>query len=108
MTLKFPNIIAWSRTTFSYSSRTTKHSYIFEPKLQWGQCPDEIVLKFSNNAYDFMIYFFLSYRKVASSNTSCLEAHAGFLRLLMKGIFYPYVLRPFDKKLISYLISNAC
>ena len=32
------------------------------------------------------------YRKVASSNTSCLEAHAGFFRLLMKGIFGPYVL----------------
>ena len=31
-------------------------------------------------------------RKVASSNTSRLEAHAGFTRLLMKGIFKPYVL----------------
>ena len=41
------------------------------------------------------------YRKVASSNTSCLEAHAGFFRLIMKGIFNPYVLWPFDKKLIS-------
>ena len=27
--------------------------------------------------------------KVASSNTSNLEAHAGFYRLLMKGIFDP-------------------
>ena len=26
-----------------------------------------------------------TYRKVASSNTSHLEAHAGFFRLLMKG-----------------------
>ena len=41
------------------------------------------------------------YRKVASSNTSRLEAHDGFFRLLMKGIFNPYVLWPFDKKLIS-------
>ena len=32
------------------------------------------------------------YRKVESSNTSCLEAHAGFFRLLMKGIFNLYVL----------------
>ena len=32
------------------------------------------------------------YRKVVSSNTSCLEAHAGFFRLLMKGIFDPYAL----------------
>ena len=32
------------------------------------------------------------YREVASSNTSRLEAHAGFFRMLMKGIFNPYVL----------------
>ena len=32
------------------------------------------------------------YHKVASSNMSGLEAHAGFFRLLMKGIFDPYVL----------------
>ena len=32
------------------------------------------------------------YRKVASSNMSRLEAHTGFFRLLMKGIFDPYVL----------------
>ena len=35
---------------------------------------------------------FYRYRKVASSNMSRLEAHAGFFRLLMKGIFDPYVL----------------
>ena len=32
------------------------------------------------------------YRKVTSSDTSHLEAHAGFFRLLMNGIFDPYVL----------------
>ena len=32
------------------------------------------------------------YRKVVSSNTSRLEAHAGFFRLLMKEIFDPNVL----------------
>ena len=32
------------------------------------------------------------YRKVMSYNTSRLEAHAAFFRLLMKGIFSPYVL----------------
>ena len=32
------------------------------------------------------------YRKVTSSNRACLEVHAGFFRLLMKGIFDPYVL----------------
>ena len=34
----------------------------------------------------------LMYRKVASSNTSRLEAHAGFFRLLKMGVFYTYVL----------------
>jgi hypothetical protein len=34
----------------------------------------------------------ITYRKVASSNTSCLEAQAGFFRLFMKGIFDAYVL----------------
>ena len=41
------------------------------------------------------------YRKVASSNMSHWEAHAGFFWLLMKGIFDPYVMWPFDWKLIS-------
>ena len=45
--------------------------------------------------------------KVASSNTTRLEAHAGFFRLLMKGIFDPYVLWPFDKKLISKLVMSV-
>ena len=45
------------------------------------------------------------YRKVGSSNTSHLETHAGFSRLLMKGIFDPYVLSPFDKKVISKLVT---
>ena len=45
------------------------------------------------------------YRKVASSNLSRLETHAGFFRLLMKGIFDPYVLGPFDEKFISKLVT---
>ena len=47
------------------------------------------------------------YRKVASSNTSHVESHAGFFRLLMKRIFDPYVLCPFDKKLISKLVKRV-
>ena len=34
----------------------------------------------------------LTYHKVACSNTFGLEAYDGFFRLLMKGIFDPYVL----------------
>ena len=43
---------------------------------------------------------FSSYCKVSSSNMSHSEVHPGFFRLFMKGIFDPYVLWPFDKKLI--------
>ena len=42
---------------------------------------------------------FLKYCKVTSSNTSGLEAHAGFFRLLMKGI-NPHAMWPFNKKWI--------
>ena len=47
----------------------------------------------------------VTYRKVANSNTSCLEAHVGFFRWLMKGISDPYVLWLFDKKLIFWLVT---
>ena len=40
----------------------------------------------------YILFVFLTYSKVASSNTFRLKAHAGFLRLLMKEIFDPYVL----------------
>ena len=33
-----------------------------------------------------------TYRKIASSNMSHLEAHADFFKMLMKGIFDCYVL----------------
>ena len=46
------------------------------------------------------------YRKISSSNTSRLEAYVGFFRLLVKGIFDPYVLWPFDKKLIFQLVTR--
>ena len=48
-----------------------------------------------------LIMLWFEYCKVASSNTTCLEAHAGCFRLLMKGILGPYVLWLFDKKVIS-------
>ena len=42
---------------------------------------------------DFVVHIgFNRYRKIASSNTSHLEAHASCFRLLMKGIYDPYVL----------------
>ena len=47
-----------------------------------------------------------TYRKVASSNTSCLEAHAGLFRLSMQGIFDAYVLWPFGKSFIFELVTR--
>ena len=38
---------------------------------------------------------------------SRLEAHAGFFRLPMKGIFDPYDLWPFDNKLIYQLVTHV-
>ena len=48
---------------------------------------NQIVMLFPQVFTSFTIYC-----KVANSNTSCLEAHAGFFRLLIKGILDPYVL----------------
>ena len=45
------------------------------------------------------IIWWTMYRKVASFKTSHLEAYAGFFRLLIQGIFDPYI-----KKLISSLV----
>ena len=43
------------------------------------------------------------YHKFGSSNTSCLEAHVDLFR--MQGIFGPYELWPFDKKLIFLIVT---
>ena len=39
----------------------------------------------------------VTYHKIMSSNTSCLEAKCMLFQILMKGVFDPYVLWPFDK-----------
>ena len=50
---------------------------------------------------------FFEYRKVASSNTSRFEAHAGLFKLLMKGIFDAYVLWPFDQKCVFEFLRRV-
>jgi hypothetical protein len=50
-----------------------------------------------------LLYVFCEYRSFASTSPSCLEAHAGFFRLSIKGKFDVYLLWPFGKKLISWL-----
>ena len=49
---------------------------------------------------------FLTYLRVASSNTSGLEPRPGLYRLLMKGIFDAYALWPFDKKIFFELVTR--
>ena len=53
---------------------------------------------------DQLLLFLHTYRKVASSNTSCLEAHVGFFRLLMKGIFDPYVLHCYKNDSLGHRV----
>ena len=47
------------------------------------------------------------YPKIASSNMSRLEAHVGFFRLLMKGIFGPKIGTVTFWQKIDLSISNA-
>ena len=49
----------------------------------------------------------LRYRRVASSNTSRFEAHAGLLRLSVKGIFNAYVRWPFGRNFIFELVTRV-
>ena len=49
----------------------------------------------------------LIFRKIGSSNTSRLEAHVGFFRLLMKGFFGSYVLLPFDKSGFFFINNHT-
>ena len=35
-----------------------------------------------------LLFLLPNYRKVASSNTSCLEAHAGFFQIVYEGVFW--------------------
>ena len=47
-----------------------------------------------------------AYCKVASINTSCLEAPFTVYRLLMKGTFNVYLLYPLKKNLISKFVTH--
>ena len=75
--------------------------------LLWQRSVQTILCSLSKILRSYNLFNHSWYRKIASSNTSHLEAHASFFRLLMKGIFDPYVLWPFDKKLISKLVTRV-
>ena len=65
-----------------------------------GSIWDPLLVRWENNMSWTPWTFQFTYRIVASSSPSRIEAHAGLFRLLMKEIFGPYVLWPFEKKLI--------
>ena len=94
-------ILAWQQSVFiKVRNEKTRCSKIDQYKLSLCLCFIFDFFQFqvrSNRRFDEMNKkWTLAY----CNNTSRLEAHAGFFRLLMKGIFDPYVLWPFDKKLI--------
>ena len=68
----------------------TWHCHFIQKKLVNSLILIKLTTKYFHLCTNAIINF--KYRKVASSNMSRLEAHAGFFRLLMKGIFDPYVL----------------
>ena len=70
------------------------HSTLHQCLFKWN---DGMVLKYFSKKYILSAgrFFFtkmFEYSKIASSNMSRLEAHAGFFSSLMKGIFDPLVL----------------
>ena len=79
--------IRLSRTIVYWSSFKMYFEVSQFQKLTFGTVYCEPSPKYNVNLKDQ----FTAYRKIASSSTSCLEANVGFFRLLMKGIFGPYV-----------------
>ena len=90
-----PIIMHWYDTFFChYRASLSKKSKIFKIFELSTAVPKK------GNSQKSMLLLRSPNHNVRSSNTSCLEAHAGFFKLLIKEIFDPCVLRPFDSKLI--------
>jgi len=71
------------------------HSLFLTTKMEARRMTIKVVAVLEQNRY----------RIVASTSPSRIEAHAGLFKLLMNKIFDPYLLWPFDKKLISWLVT---
>ena len=84
-------VFAWLESGQEFLPDTFQHIFNPSPKICVMRRPSVL----------------FTYRKVASSNTSCLEAHLGFFWLLMKGIFDAYVLWPFGNNIISELVKRV-
>ena len=69
---------------------------------------DEIVSKGALLYFKHTLYILQNiYRIVGSRSTSRLVTCLCLFRLLMKGIFGPYVLWPLDKKLIFWIVTRV-
>ena len=64
-------------------------------------------LEHTISIFQLFLVFGSVYRIVASRSTSQLVTCLGLFRLLMKGIFGPYVLWPLDKKLIFWIVTRV-
>ena len=88
--------LEWAtKLKFYQFDKTNNEIFLFSSETFWRSISD------SGNTI-FLPHFGLQtdYRIDASTSPSCFETHIGLFILPMKGIFDPYVLWPFDKKLI--------
>ena len=82
---------------FMFFEKSTKIDEIFSDNLMlcsYCQIVGEDFVDFCGllRKHELQLGQLFNYCKVASSNMIRLEAHAGFFRMLIQGIFYPYVL----------------
>ena len=90
---------------FNYLNRIKYQNKKFERKNQiYSQITLLIILL---NVLGLFSLSINKHCKVASSNTSHFEAHAGLFRLSMKRNFHAHALWPFGKK-AYFWISNVC
>ena len=96
--------LLWPSSALMYCSKYNYNHHLLKSSALDGAL---LLHQPMHNGTKFFLKPHSKYHKVASFNTSRLDAHAGFCRLLMKRIFDPYVLWPFDKKLISYIVTHV-
>ena len=71
-------------------AKPVEHLFVKKKVFNWSELHLSEVASYKIHTLRFSKR--INYRKIVSSNTSHLEAHAGFFRLYMKGILDPYVL----------------
>ena len=110
---KYTSVLRQYLLTYRWLSIRLQHHY-WRNTLGWNPIwRNNLMFKYTSSTFSWYIYENImivrkiEYRKVASSNTSHLGAHAGFFKLLMERIFDPCVLWPFDKKCISELVTRV-